>query len=263
MEELAYDRAGSGEPLLLVHALGSRRGAWKPLVERLRAERELIAVDMPGFGDSPPDPAGTRLTVFQHADRLQRFCGELGVERPHVAGNSTGGAVVLELGRRGAARSVTAFAPIGFWNRSGIRWCQAALRVGHRAGVRRPRSIPPATDLFLARVGLRIPAFGRPFKVPPQEVLATRAAGLNAPGYLDAVDYTLDYRFEGDPGALREIPVTVAWGSRDLLLPAFTQAREARRRLPWARHVSLPRCGHVPFYDDPDLCARVLLEGSA
>jgi pimeloyl-ACP methyl ester carboxylesterase len=58
-----------------------------------------------------------------------------------------------------------------------------------------------------------------------------------------------------------DVPVTIAWGTRDRLLPPRQGAR-ARARRPEARHVSLPGCGHVPFSDDPPLVTRVLLEGS-
>lgn len=265
MGGLEYDRVGSGEPMLLLHGLGSRRKAWKPVIELAQGERELVAVDLPGFGDSAPDPAGTELSVFDHADRIERFMVEAGLVRPHVAGNSLGGGIALELGRRGAVRSVTCFAPVGFWGRPGQAWCRWALRVGYQAGHRLPEPRSPRVSLALARVGLFVSSFGRPFKAPAEEVLATRDAGLSAPGFIDALAHGLDYRFEdgiGDAEALREIPLTIAWGRRDVLLPCWTQAREARRRLPWARHVTLPRCGHVPFYDDPELCARVLLEGS-
>ena len=59
-------RVGSGPPLVLLHPLGADRHVWDPVVERLRDRRELIGVDMPGFGDSPragdlrphPGPAG-------------------------------------------------------------------------------------------------------------------------------------------------------------------------------------------------------------
>ncbi len=257
MTKLAHDRRGSGEPLVLLHGLGSRRGAWKPVVELVASRREVVNVDLPGFGDSPADPAGTRLTVADHADRLERFFVDAGIERPHVGGNSMGGGIALELGRRGAARSVTAFSPIGFWGRAGQAWCRWSLRGGYELGHRLPES---AQTLMATRLTMFVFAFGRPFKAPAEEVLDTAASAEAAPGFLDALTYGLDYRFT-DPADLRQIPLTIAWGTRDVLLPSWTQPRRARRLLPWARHVSLPACGHVPFYDDPELCARVLLEG--
>ncbi len=259
MGELVYDRRGSGEPVVLLHGLGSRRQAWKPVIELLEPHRELIAVDFPGFGDSPPDAAGTALSISDYADRVQRFCAGLDLDRPHIGANSMGGGVALELGRRGAARTATVFSPIGFWGMPGEAWCRWALRGGYEAGRRTPERL---LSLPATRLSLFLYAFGRPFNAPAQEVLDTAKSGQLSPGFLDALTYGLDYRF-GEPGRLRDIPVTVAWGRRDVLLPWWVQAPRARRRLPWARHVSLPRCGHVPFYDDPELCARVLLEGSA
>lgn len=256
---LAFDRCGSGEPVILLHGLGSRRQAWRPVIDLLQEQRELLAVDLPGFGESPPDPAGTRLTISDHADCIERFFAEAGLERPHLAGNSMGGGVALELGRRGAARSVTAFSPIGFWKRPGQAWCRGALRAGYELGHR----LPEETQTVIGtRLSMFVYSYGRPFKVPAGEVLDAAASGPKAPGFLDALAYGLDYRF-GDPGTLREIPLTIAWGRRDVLLPYWIQAPRARRTVPWAQHFSLPRCGHVPFYDDPELCAAVLLRGSA
>jgi len=259
---LAYDRVGSGEPVVLLHGLGCRRESFRPVVERLAGERELIATDLPGFGDSPPDPAGTALTVADHSDRIEGFCAELGIDRPHVVGSSMGGGVALELGRRGLSRSVTVFSPIGFWKQAGRRWCRSYLEIAHRLGQRLPEPRWAALDLFFARISLAIPSFGRPFKVPAEEVLGTRDDALAAPGYAGAIEHGLDYDFE-NPEELRGLPLTVAWGRRDLLLTYLTQSRRARRMLPWARHVPLPRCGHIPFYDDPDLCAAVIRSGTA
>jgi pimeloyl-ACP methyl ester carboxylesterase len=259
---LAYDHRGAGEPLVLLHGLGSRRQAWRPVVDLVAGQREVWAVDLPGFGDSPPDSAGTALRVADHADRVRGFFAQHGLERPHLGANSLGAAIGLELARTRTVRSLTAFSPVGFWGRPGQAWCRWALRAGWEAGHRLPEPRSPRVALTLARLGLLVPAFGRPFRAPAEEVLATRDAGLAAPGFLDALTYGLDYRFSG-PRDLRGIPLTIAWGRRDMLLPFWTQSRRARRQLPWARHVSLPGCGHVPFYDDPGLCARVLLEGSA
>lgn len=259
MGGVAHDRVGSGEPVILLHGLGSARGAWQPVVELAKGERELVAIDLPGFGQSPVDEAGTALSVSDHADRVERFIAEQGLERPHAAANSLGGAIAFELGRRRAIRSLTAFSPIGFWKRPGQAWCREALRAGYHAG---RLMAEQRQSLTITRLSLFVYAFGRPFHAPAEEVWATSRRGVDAPGFLGAVTHGLDYRF-ADPAGLRELPITIAWGRRDVLLTYWTQARRARGALPWARHVSLPRCGHVPFYDDPELCARVLLEGSA
>ena len=260
--ELAHDRRGSGEPIVLLHGLGSRRKAFAPVVDRLAGERELIAVDLPGFGESRPDPAGTKRGVDDHAERIERFCEELGLDRPHVAGNSMGGGIALELARREKVRSVTVFSPIGFWGKAGQAWCRGYLRAGFRLGQRMPEPPSAAVDLFLTRLSLFVSSFGKPFKAPAAEVLGTRDDALAAPGFLDALDFGLDYSFR-EPEGLGALPITVAWGRRDALLPYWSQAARARRMLPRARHVALAGCGHIPFYDDPDLCARIVRDGTA
>ena len=56
---LHHEVRGTGEPLLLVHGTGSSLRVWDPVVERLAARRTVIAVDLPGFGTSPPlTPSG-------------------------------------------------------------------------------------------------------------------------------------------------------------------------------------------------------------
>ncbi len=50
---LAHHRGGSGEPLLLIHGIGSFWPVWEPVLPALEAVRDVIAVDLPGFGDSP------------------------------------------------------------------------------------------------------------------------------------------------------------------------------------------------------------------
>jgi pimeloyl-ACP methyl ester carboxylesterase len=59
-----------------------------------------------------------------------------------------------------------------------------------------------------------------------------------------------------------DVPVTIAWAGRDLVLPRW-QAETARRRLPHGEHLILRGVGHVPMFDHPRLVAKVLLDGSA
>ena len=95
---LAYDRVGSGPPLVLLHGVGHRRQAWNAVVPRLRDQRELIMVDLPGHGESPPFRPGDREPVRAMAEDVIAFLGELGLDRPHLAGNSLGGALALIAG---------------------------------------------------------------------------------------------------------------------------------------------------------------------
>jgi len=95
---------------VLLHGIGMSKEVWRPVVPLLAREREVIAVDMPGFGASPPGPR----TLGGLADAVAAFVSSLGIDRPHVAGNSLGGGVALALGASGRARSVCAVSPVGF-----------------------------------------------------------------------------------------------------------------------------------------------------
>src|SRR3954468_7104002 len=112
---LACERHGSGEPLVLVHGVTHRRQAWYPVLDLLTAEREVILVDLPGHGDSPPLCTAGRPLADVLRELFKEFLDEQGLDRAHVAGNSLGGRIALEAGVNGHARSVTALSPAGFW----------------------------------------------------------------------------------------------------------------------------------------------------
>jgi pimeloyl-ACP methyl ester carboxylesterase len=107
MTSLNYIRVGSGEPLLLIHPLGADIVVWEPVLERLATQRDVIAVDMPGFGASPALANGSEPTPTALAAAIGRFLDSLGLERVHVAGNSLGGWVAFELAKAGRALSAT------------------------------------------------------------------------------------------------------------------------------------------------------------
>lgn len=256
---IVYERRGSGEPLVLIHGVGSRWQAWEPVLDLLAERFDVIAIDLPGFGRSPA--RGSALTVYRLADAVEKFCAELGLDRPHVAGNSMGGGIALELGKRGVARSVTAFSPIGFWHTPGLVWCQRVLRTMRAVGGMARPLVPALSATALGRWALYGLFFGRPGRLDPAY------AKLNVDGLLDATAFDqalasfAEYRLDGR-GELASVPVTIAWGTRDLLLTYATQHRRARRQLPDATHVTLPGSGHVPFPDDPVRCADLLLAQS-
>jgi len=105
--ELGYHRTGAGEPLVLIHGIGSRWQVWEPVFDRLSAERDVIAIDLPGFGASPMPPPGTPPGIPSLTSLVGDFLDSVGLDRPHLAGNSLGGWISLELAKQGRVRSAT------------------------------------------------------------------------------------------------------------------------------------------------------------
>ncbi|MFJ8584101.1 alpha/beta fold hydrolase [Streptomyces sp. NPDC093595] len=256
---LEYERAGSGEPLLLLHGIGHHWQAWRPVMDILAAEREVIAVDLPGFGASPALPDGFPYDLPTVGRVLGALCESLDLDRPHVAGNSLGGLLALELGREKRVRSVTALSPAGFWVESERRYAFATLRA-MRAGA---ESLPlPVIERMsrtaTGRAALTSTVYARPGRRSPEAVVAETLALRRAPGFHQTLAAGRDVLFTDD---LSGLPVTIAWGTRDRLL-LRRQGVRAKRVVTDARLVRLPGCGHVPMNDDPALVARVLLDGS-
>ncbi len=250
---LGYERRGSGPPLVLLHGLGHRWQGWDPVLPLLAKEHDVIAVDLPGFGASPP--AGRSRWREDLVPAVAEFCADLDLDRPHVAGNSLGGVLALELAMSGLVSSATAFSPAGFWLPWERRWARgvmSVLRATSFLPVPVLRGLASSERIRGVAYGMLI---GRPEHLTAESALDDALALRTSTSYTDAVRNGRGYEVTGTP----QCPVTVAWGARDRLLPR-RQADRARHRLPSARHVDLPDCGHVPMGDDPELVARVILE---
>jgi pimeloyl-ACP methyl ester carboxylesterase len=239
---------------VLVHTLGTDHRMWDPVLDALARERDVIAVDMPGFGASPAlsGDGDAAAAPARLATAIAGFlAAELGVERPHVAGNSLGGWVALELALQGAARSVTAIAPAGLW-RGGLAPKRYAAR-------RLARTLLPALPLLMAAPAARRAALtatvAHPERIPAAAARRLVRAYAVAPGFEAASNAMRAGAFEGL--ARIEVPVTLAWPECDRLV-----ARPAALP-PQVRNVPLPGAGHMPTWDDPAAVARVLLDGSA
>jgi pimeloyl-ACP methyl ester carboxylesterase len=246
---LAHERLGSGPPLVLLHGIG----------HRLAPSRELILVDLPGHGESPPLRLAGRTPVEAMAEEVIGFLDELGLDRPHLAGNSLGGAMALIAASLGRAATVTGLSPAGFWrNDRQHRLAKANFKFMQAGGT----MIRPVAPLLARTTAGRALMFAtivhRPSRLSPEQAAADTEAFLAA---RDAMNAILDRPAAFTLGIPGDVPVTIAWGTHDRLLPP-SQVSVARERLPQARFVPLPGCGHVPMTDDPDLVARVLLEGS-
>ncbi len=250
---IEHTRSGEGEPLLLLHGLGATAAIWEPVSGRLAQEREVISIDMPGFGRSAPLPEGIPPTPANVAAVIADFCEELGVRRPHVAGNSLGAWVGLEMARAERAASVTALSPAGLWGKPlGPRSFDS-----HAHAVR----LRPLLSLILrTRRGRRVmlrTTVARPDHVPAKAGREMVLSWIDAPGY-DAANHEMRADVF-DPVGFPEVPVTLAWAEHDRLVAP----PRPKQFPPGARYLVLPGVGHTPTWDDPSLIARVLLEGSA
>ena len=249
---LNHVRRGHGEPLVLIHPLGAELVVWEPVLERLARERDVIAIDLPGFGASPQLANGAQPTPRVLAASVAAFLDELGLDGVHVAGNSLGGWVALELAKAGRALSVAGLCTAGFWKKP----------LGPRPGgdIRQlGRALLPVMPALLRSArGRRLVLRGsvaRPENVPPPAATRLVRSYVTSPG------------FEGANTAMRaevlsgmeqiRVPVTLAWGDRDRLV-----ARPRSSVSGW-RSVTLHGCGHIPTWDDPAQVARVLLLASA
>lgn len=256
--ELSYARRGSGEPLLLIHGIGHRWQAWEPVFDRLAAHHDVIALDLPGFGKSAPLKLapGQLPTIDLATERIAEAFAGFGIERPHVAGNSLGGALALELAKSGHAASATALSPAGFWT---TRW-EPAWAVGSLALTRASTFAPkPVLRFVTGRPGMRALAFGQIFGKPrdldPTLAYEDTLALRNGKAFRPVAKGARGYRYSGATG----VPTTVAWGTKDRIL-LRRQFEQAKRLLPGARFEDLPGCGHVPMNDDPETVSRLILE---
>jgi pimeloyl-ACP methyl ester carboxylesterase len=233
---------------------------WEPVIGRLAEHHDVIAVDLPGFGASPMPPPGTPPGIDSLVSLVSEFLGHLGVERPHVAGNSMGGQLALEMAARGLVRSATALSPAGFASPAEMTYGRASLWLSVRLARRTARY---ADTLFATSFGRKVGLslfLARPERLTGAEAAENTRALAQAPWF----DETLPALRACDFADGRDIgvPVAVAWGAKDrLLLPR--QARRAARIIPRARVLLLEGCGHVPTWDDPEQVARVLLDGAA
>lgn len=256
---LAYDRTGQGEPLVLLHGQGFSRRSFDPVVPLLAARRDVIAVDLPGHGESPRQRTGVGSAPRDLAVAVAELLDELGLPTAHVAGNSSGGWVALELGKLGRARTVTALAPAGLWRRTAPWLIRVGMRQARLNAKIVRRLVPDAPRSRLGRAVAASQVSGHPFRMPYQPAHDAIHAMAGAPGFRETLRALEKDRFTG--GDAITVPVTVAFGTRDrVLLPVVARHRD---ELPaQTRWVRLRGSGHVPMIDDPAATADLLLRAS-
>jgi pimeloyl-ACP methyl ester carboxylesterase len=252
---LAFEREGTGPPLVLLHGTNSARSIWKPLVAELRGERELISVDLPAHGESP----ASSFAPPDWAREVAELLDALGLERAALVGHSSGGWTALELAKLGRATAVLALTPAGLWRRHSPLVTDALLAVNWRLGqVLGERVVlAPLGSRAGRRVALRQIA-ARPAEVPQdlaREMVATVLASKSFPEHFRQ---TRRLRFTGGQEIAPVVPVRVVWGDRDRI--ARRRASRHRDELPAHAVVETwPRCGHMVMWDAAERLRAAML----
>ncbi|HEX4108618.1 MAG TPA: alpha/beta fold hydrolase [Solirubrobacteraceae bacterium] len=254
---LALETTGSGEPLVLIHGLATTRGIWSAVVPRLRRHRRVTALDVPGFGQSPPAGDGFELEAV--ARRIGRGLRDAGVPSPYeLVGHSLGGAIALTLAAQQPAdvRRLVLVAPAGLAPMPGA--VVRLLGVGAGGVLRLRRSLAPLADLAWARRVLLAFAAADPASMSPTE--ARLMLGASASAQRTATALTTIAAADLRPLLLDAPPALgVIWGTADRTVPARLAAKITEQR-PDARVELIDGAGHVVMVERPDEFTRALLE---
>jgi len=224
----------------------------------LKAQREVIAVDLPGFGETPALEGDVSIATL--AGALEDFLTRHDLDGVDVVGSSMGARLVLELARRHRVGAVVALDPGGFWTGRQRRIFGASVGMS----VRLVRAIQPVLPLLTGNPVGRTLLLGQ-FSAAPwrldKDVVLRELRSFDASPSLDAALDALVHgpAQAGMPAGSARGPVVIGWGRRDLVcLPS--QAARAIELFPDARLHWFEACGHFPQWDVPDQTTRLILE---
>jgi pimeloyl-ACP methyl ester carboxylesterase len=248
---------GTGQPLVLLHGVTGSANIWRRLLPLLAPFRDVIAptaVGHRGGASAPQHPVRIQDVV----DDAERFLDRLQLDRVHLAGNSMGGWVALELARRGRALSVCALSPAGAWTANDRKRASAMLRSAV-AATRRSKVLIPWL------------AFSGGFRRWALRENAVHGHLVTRDELLEIIDDLLGCAACDDLLATTEellpleasCPITLAWAGEDRIFPPAINGARARVLLPGAKFELLSGVGHVPMLDDPQLVADIILRSSA
>jgi pimeloyl-ACP methyl ester carboxylesterase len=255
MNELAFTRCGSGAPLVLLHGLGSARDAWLPVTGSLARHFDVIALDLPGFGESAPLPAFEEPHPARLAQSVAATLRALDIEHPHIVGNSLGGWVALELAAIIAPASVTLLSPAGLWRQGTPGYCRVSLRASRFLARFLGGLLRAAVRTRLGRLTVFAQTSGRPVHLTPAQARRAITALGHCPGFRSTFRATRHRRYLATVPITA--PVTVMFGARDRLL-LRSQSRHLDELPSHTNAAELTRVGHVPMADDPAAIAALI-----
>ena len=257
-----YHRGGDGPPLLLIHGFTATWRAWGPVLDLLQEQFEVLAPTVGGHTGGP-DLADESLDGI--LDGLGAMLDEVGWDRAHVAGWSMGGQLSLEMAVRGRALSATAISPAGAWTHDNamgreLKRIGRQFRRSHGAAVRSARVTARAmTSPRFRAIAMRDQMLNGA-RIGADEATAMTQAFADTPIFATFLE-----RSEANDRPLEgldriDVPVTIAWGDTDRVLPQDKHEAFFRRQLPDAKFVKIVKAGHTPFWDAPERVADIIAQ---
>ena len=248
--------SGTGPKVLLVHGLGGSSRSWSTILEPLRAQRTVIAIDLPGHGATPAEHDSG--TFDGLVGSVQRYIADNGLSGIDVVGSSMGARIVLELARRGGVGNVVALDPGGFWR----GWERTFFRTTIGLSGRLLRAIRPGLPMLsrntVARTALLAQLSVRPWALAPEMVAAELASLCATPTFDSLVNDLSSGPEQTGPAAKSTGRVVIGWGRHDrLCLPR--QAARAKAAFPSAELRWFESSGHFPAWDMPEETVAVIL----
>ena len=249
-------RTGAGKPLLLVHGISNLHN-WDLVVPALARERTVIAIDLPGFGESPP--LAGEVSVASLTDAVENFIAEQDLGGVDVVGSSMGARIVLDLARRGHAGDVVALDPGGFWSDRQVKIFGATVGPSIALVKRIQPLLPALTKSAVGRTALLLQFSAKPWRLPADLVLGELRNFNSSPSLNDAVRALVHGpKQQGAPAGSLKGRVTIGWGRNDrVTLPS--EADTAMRAFPDAALHWFSNCGHFPHWDRPEETVRLIL----
>ncbi|GAA4634763.1 alpha/beta fold hydrolase [Mycolicibacterium sediminis] len=255
-----FTTTGTGKPLLLVHGISNLHN-WDLVVPGLARERTVYAVDLPGFGDSPP--LDGEVSVATLTDAVEKFVSEQGLDGVDVVGSSMGARMVLEMARRGHRGNVVALDPGGFWTDAQVRVFGATVAPSIALVKRIQPLLPALTRSRVGRTALLLQFSAKPWRLPADLVL-TELRGFARSASIDDAVHALIHgpKQQGAKGGSTLAKVTIGWGRNDrVTFPS--EAERARALYPQASMHWFDDCGHFPHWDQPEQTVSLILDATA
>lgn len=254
---LNYTRSGSGEPIVLIHGLGSASTIFKPLVRFLEQRFDVINVDLPGHGRTPFFP-GAAMSPIALGDYVFETLDSLGISRAHILGNSLGGWIALEMANKSPERvnSVIALAPAGM-RETPLSHTDLLLSFNRILA----RSLKPLIPLLVPLKFMRYIGFSRNSPLWQDwslEVCRDAAEAMSgAKGYGAALKDSLGKVANCSLTIPATTPIVVVFGDTDNILPAKTA--QSRAFMPaHAQWLTWENCGHAIQLDYPQRVAQLV-----